>query len=211
MPEALDWRTELARLAQSRPIFHSEADFQHALAWEVHLEHPSLSVRLEYKPYPAERFYVDLWLRGAAGATAVELKYLTRGLKVLVGGEQFVLADQAAQDISRYDVIKDVTRVERLVSDGLVASGTVIVLTNDSAYWKQSERVTVDQAFRLAEGGVLAGNLAWSPSAGAGTTKGREAVLGLRGSYPIHWTDCSIVDPSHPYGRIRCLIFEVGR
>lgn len=25
----------LSRLAKKRPIFHSEADFQHALAWEV--------------------------------------------------------------------------------------------------------------------------------------------------------------------------------
>ena len=26
----------LEALAEQRPIFHSEADFQHAIAWEIH-------------------------------------------------------------------------------------------------------------------------------------------------------------------------------
>ena len=31
----------IGRLAQTRPIFHSEADFQHSFAWEFHLCHPT--------------------------------------------------------------------------------------------------------------------------------------------------------------------------
>jgi hypothetical protein len=40
----------LGALALKRPIFHSEADFQHAVAWEIHSRRPELSVRLEFRP-----------------------------------------------------------------------------------------------------------------------------------------------------------------
>ena len=52
----------LAGLSSSRPVFHSEADFQHALAWELHHAHPDVSVRLEYKPVASERVYIDIRL-----------------------------------------------------------------------------------------------------------------------------------------------------
>jgi hypothetical protein len=37
----------LPSLSRERPIFHSEADFQHALAWHIHPRHPDTRVRLE--------------------------------------------------------------------------------------------------------------------------------------------------------------------
>ena len=37
----------LSALAEQRPVFHSEADFQHAFAWEIHQQLPMASVRLE--------------------------------------------------------------------------------------------------------------------------------------------------------------------
>lgn len=40
----------MSQLAGTRPIFHSEADFQHALAWEIQNQHPQAAVRLEYRP-----------------------------------------------------------------------------------------------------------------------------------------------------------------
>ena len=36
----------LTDLAEKRSIFHSEADFQHALAWEMHRR--EYDIRLEY-------------------------------------------------------------------------------------------------------------------------------------------------------------------
>ncbi len=41
----------MADLAAHRPIFHSEADFQHALAWQIHEAMPDCEIRLEW-PYP---------------------------------------------------------------------------------------------------------------------------------------------------------------
>ena len=91
----------MAGLSKSRPIFHSEADFQHALAWQIHEEIPDCQVRLEFNLLPAQgkRLYLDIWLR--ALGVAIELKYPTRKLELEWESEPFGLRNQAAQDIRR--------------------------------------------------------------------------------------------------------------
>lgn len=39
----------LSTLSVKRPIFHSEADFQHSLAWEIREHYPESEIRLETK------------------------------------------------------------------------------------------------------------------------------------------------------------------
>lgn len=41
----------LDELASTRPIFHSEADFQHALAMLIARQHPTARLRLETRPH----------------------------------------------------------------------------------------------------------------------------------------------------------------
>ena len=67
----------MSRLSASRPVFHSEADFQHALAWESHQTWPQQLVRLETRP--AKGIHLDVLLidRLAGREVALELKYLT--------------------------------------------------------------------------------------------------------------------------------------
>ena len=178
----------MASLARERPVFHSEADFQHALAWHWQQRSPEAVVRLEYRlPLPGERAYADLWVREGGETVCVELKYWTRSLNVQVGDEAFTLADQAAQDLGRYDFIKDVGRVERLVDAGHATRGHVVALTNDQGYWNQPRLGTVDAAFRLHEGRTLGGELAWADHAGIGTTATRQRVLRLAQEYQCHW------------------------
>ena len=54
----------MAKLSKRRQIFHSEADFQHALAWEIHLANPDCQVRLEFSPFPDDEraMLLDIWL-----------------------------------------------------------------------------------------------------------------------------------------------------
>ncbi|MEX2203180.1 MAG: hypothetical protein WD965_03735 [Actinomycetota bacterium] len=73
-----DLGTTMKALAEERPVFHSEADFQHALAWALQRQYQAGSVRLDYKPFPEERFYLDMWIRVGDEACAFELKYPTR-------------------------------------------------------------------------------------------------------------------------------------
>ncbi len=67
----------LRQLALQRPLFHSEADFQHALAWELHNRLPEARVRLEL---PMEQFdrkrYLDISLsHDGRGSTARDARY----------------------------------------------------------------------------------------------------------------------------------------
>lgn len=141
---------------------------------------------------------------------AIELKYKTRALRAHIGSEHFALRSQSAQDLGRYDFIKDIGRVENVVADRAPrASGYAILLTNDPSYWTQSRNDnTYDVNFRLHEGSTLQGSLEWAPGASEGTRRGREDLLQLRRSYPLRWQDYS-----HPaegsYGRFRYLVVEV--
>jgi hypothetical protein len=206
---ALDFKQLMAGLAKERPIFHSEADFQHALAWQIHTDHPGAQIRLEKRPERGIR--LDLLVKLDDESVAVELKYLVSRVDQIVMGERFNLPNQSAQDISRYDFLKDVARVERFVADGIADRGVAIALSNDQGYWRTGTKLDpVDLMFRLNEGRAISGELIWGTLAGAGTTKGREMPLTLTGRYQCTWEDYSSIERSS--GRpivFRYLLFEV--
>ncbi len=180
----LDINSLMADLSSHRQIFHSEADFQHALAWRIHETVPECRVRLEYPFFDEERRkYLDIWIpdRGIA----IELKYHTRKLELAWDGESFALRDQAAQDILRYDSLKDIQRLERLISErDACKAGFAVLLTNNPLLWDAARSLpgNIDAAFHLHEGHRIQGELAWSGRAGAGTTKNRESPIPLKGS-----------------------------
>jgi hypothetical protein len=191
-------------------VFHSEADFQHALAWVAHRCEPNLRVRLETRLGPRTRLDLLLSRPDVGTNFAIELKYLTAGWTGSWDGEQFQLLNQGAQDISAYDVVKDIQRVERFVDNRLGWTGAVVVLTNDPSYWKQPghTRQTNAHAFRIYDSNQLVGVRAWGPNTGEGTRKGRDVDLDLWGEYVCHWSDYSQLED--PRGRFRLLTFTVG-
>ena len=196
------------RLSSLRPIFNMEKDFQLALGWEIQKKFPDWSVRFEHKPTNLkDRIFVDLWIKGDQ-TSAIELKYKTRKLDVNVKGESFNLLDQSAQDIGRYDFLKDVERLENIVSTHNNVKGYAVILTNDSAYWKSPTTETVDAEFRMHEGRILNGELAWGTEAGAGTMRKREKPIKLTGTYKLSWKDYSQVS-STSYGKFRYLFLEI--
>src|SRR6266516_88384 len=170
----VDLEGVLAALAVQRPVFHSEPDFQHSLAWQIKLAHPQAQIRLETRP--KRGVHLDILIRLGCTRTAIEVKYLVAGMHATVGEEQFDLPHQSANDISRHDVVKDITRVEAVVADGYAEQGCVLVLSNDRSYWQPAARQdTIDAAFRLHEGRILQGTLGWAARAGKGTTTGRNS------------------------------------
>ena len=185
-----DLMTSLARV---RGLFHSEADFQHALAWQIHEASPQSRVRLEVNVAPAagRRMYLDIWL--PEERIAIELKYLTRRLDLTHGGERFALRDHGAQDLGRYDFLKDVRRIELMRSmPGVCRAGYAVLLTNDHLYWSApGRRDTVDTALRIHEGREISGELAWSERAGRGTVQSRESPIELEDSYSLRWREYS--------------------
>lgn len=188
-----DTEQALLELATDRTIFHSEADFQHALAWSIRHKIPDLSVRLEVPiRTDSSSEHLDLLVSYKDQSIAVELKYKTRQLSFQHGKENFDLTQQGAQDSGRYDFLADIARLERFVAEKRVTAGCAILLTNDRSYWSNSKRIgAVDENFRLTEGRELHGSLAWQAHASAGTTRNRTKPITLRGKYTVTWRDYS--------------------
>ncbi len=208
---AIDIHALMGGLAGKRPVFHSEADFQFALAWEIK-EATGNDVRLEFPPFPEERMYLDIWI--PAIGTAVELKYLTRELAVTAASEPFSLRNQGAQDLGRYDFLKDVYRLERVIeSTPGERRGIAVLVTNDSLYWKPpNQEDTIDAEFRVHQDRELPRKMRWSERASIGTTKGRESPIILTDSYICKWRDYGRpVVSNAKNARFRYLALEVSR
>ncbi|MBK6414181.1 MAG: hypothetical protein IPF76_14685 [Sphingopyxis sp.] len=198
----------MSRLSARRPVFCSEADFQHELAYELRRADPDLGVRLEQPLGSGMRGAIDILLIGEH-RHALELKYLCKGMTATIDDEVTILRHQGAHDIRRYDVCKDILRMERY-AERTGHGAAVLVLSNDPAYWQPRRRNdTVDAAFDLADQRQLGGTLGWGATAGAGTTKGRESVLEIHGSYPLVWRDYSDLDCRG--GRFRFLWVPVAK
>jgi hypothetical protein len=198
-------------LADQRPLYHSEADFQHAFAWEIHRQLTNDAVRLEL-PFvtPAKVLHLDFWATSEGKSIAVELKYKTRTLSIQLNDEQFNLANHSAQDCGRYDFIKDIQRLEQIRLHHKNNVGYAILLTNDSSYWIRSrDSHTVDAAFRLEQGRILNGVFKWDESASPGTKRGREEPIELKSHYELQWNDYSQIS-STSYGVFRYLAIKVG-
>lgn len=199
----------LQELAGLRPAFHSEADFQLALAWTIQTRHPSARIRLEQRVLDQPRIELDILVMLDGLRMATELKYLRARLDATVDTERFTLS-LGAPDLERYDTIKDITRIERLLAEDVIDAGAVIALSNNPAFWSRSSsgKPTGYDQFRLHDGTTLTGTVDWGASAGPGTRRNREVAHTLRGTYPLRWWPYSRVAESSG-GEFRALIVQV--
>ena len=199
-------------LAECRPIFHSEADFQHALAWHIKESMPSCEVRLEWKPPLEDSWHIDIWL--PTFATAIELKYPTRApFDICHNGERFKL-EKHPSPRARYSFVKDIGRIERMVAEcDDVEHGFAVLLTNRKSLWKAPRpdwQGTYDAEFRLHEGRKLSSELSWRPGSANLKNKRRKYPIRLQNTYSIQWSDFSSFYV-HENSRFRYLAVEVGK
>lgn len=189
----LDIHSLMSGLASRRPVFHSEADFQHELAWEIRAIHDDCPVRLEFPPFPdlVKRMAIDIWL--SSMEIPIELKYHTRKLEQTEGDERFSLA-LGARDVMRYDFLKDIQRIERVVEDYSSAyRGFAVLLTNDPLLWEPPTRTdVVDAEFHIYDGRRIGDSkMHWSNDASDGTKRSREEPIMLSRSYILNWQNYS--------------------
>ncbi len=207
-----DWLVRVpalvSQLAMQRPVFHSEADFQHALAWLIAREMPEAGPRLEVPLFGDSRDRVDIVVRTSSGLVPIELKYWQAPLTWTADdGEQFRLVNQSAQDMHRAAFAKDIMRIERAIAEHRGPEGWVVALTNDSSYWRPGRSLAgSDAAFRLNEGRELRGRLEWRAGTSSNTTKGTLDIE-LKGRYPCHWAPYSHVTSAR--GEFRTLVIRV--
>lgn len=181
-------------LSKERPVFYSEADFQHALAWKIHENYPEMNIRLERRiELDSKEIYVDIYLQDKVGRVGlIELKYKTKSVEIVINEERYKLKDQKSQDTSRYDFIKDVSRLEKCVDKLPNAIGYAIFLTNDPLYWKLPRKLdTNDKDFRIHEGKIIQGTLKWKDGTARGTIKGREEPIILKRAHKLSWKNYS--------------------
>jgi hypothetical protein len=213
---ATDLDQLMTQLAEERPVFHSEADFQHALAWTIRSTLPNCDIRLEKRLVAnGETMHVDMCLEEEGSNCVAELKYKVRKLEVAVADEHFALADQGAQPLFRYDFVKDIRRLESIVAAGQYAAGWAIMLTNNCQYWNRPRKSDAcDATFRIHDGAILGpGALAWREGTGEGTMRSREAAIPIDGSYDMRWRDYSdlreLGGSDSPAGEFRYLLVQV--
>ncbi len=202
----------MATLAKERPLFHSEADFQHTMAWEIHCRLPDTSVRLEYPVvHDGRQMHIDIWVGNRDGGVAVELKCETRALACNDRGEVYELSKHGAYPQGRYDFLRDIQRVEHVALNRGGCAAHAVFLTNDSSYWRESAKDDiVDAAFRVHQGRAVSGELKWAEATGDRTMKGREDPIHLQSAYTTDWQRYSAPSDG-PCGEFRYVLASVGR
>lgn len=135
----------MTELAKKRPVFYSEADFQHALAWEIREKYQNINIRLEQRLFISnEKFvYIDLILidKSQGKKIFVELKYKTKNSKIKLktdgyDDEIFELKNHTAHTDNKKLFYHDIDRLEYLVRSNQNSEAYAIFLTNSHLYYK---------------------------------------------------------------------------
>lgn len=200
----------LATMAAERPIFHSEADLQHELAWRYRQARPTACIRLELPArFNHGRASIDMVIHEEATTCFVEIKFKTAHFRTRLHEEDYDLKNHGAKDLGSYDVIKDVCRVESFVRAKPGSCGCVVFITNDPSYWTDTRaKKPIDLDYQLVEGRILQGTLAWQTHAGIGSIRKREEPLVLEHSHPIHWQTYSTL-PDQGANHFRYVCFRI--
>ncbi len=202
-------------LRKKRPLFHSEADFQHALAWEIHKKYPKSEIRLERPMTINENktYHIDIYNRLNSDIIPIELKYKTAPLNKKINDEIFQLKNQLAYPPNEYAFLKDIERIEEIIEllkkKNRISYGFVVFLTNDKRYWEGSkEEEPVDKEFLIYEGRAISSTLRWSVKT-QGAKKGKEAPIVLKGNYIIKWNNYSNLE-NVKNGNFRYIILNIN-
>jgi hypothetical protein len=204
-------KEQICSLIEKRKLFHSEADFQFALAWEIQQSYPNAEVRLEFCPNQFPNMHIDIMVNCNGKCYPIELKYKTLKISAEIENEFYNIKNHGAQDLGRYDFLKDIERVE-LLRDNLngFEKGYAIMLSNDPSYWivKKSDKETVCDKFRIHDGIIKNGNLCWMGTPSVGTIKGREKEIVLSGEYSLLWNEYSSMSDNRN-GKFKYTICEI--
>jgi hypothetical protein len=186
-------------LQQKRTVFHSESDFQFALAWVIKERYKDAKIYLEIPvKVDSQKLYIDIVVELDRKLYPIELKYKTKSFNKKISdefGESYSLKKHSAQTQGRYDYLKDIYRLERILKvDEKYEKGYAVFLTNDKSYCEESPKEdTVDKAFQIYGGREISGLLEWSEEASEGTKKGRDNFE-LSGKYKIDWKNYSQIE-----------------
>lgn len=176
-------------LRQKRPVFHSEADFQFALAWEIKRLYDEAEIRLEVPSNTSIKGRVDIVVRHEGAVFPIELKYLKKMQSFLVNDERFNLVD-GVHDMDMHDCIKDIARLETFQAEmeGFSA-GYALWLTNDPAYWDSEYDAAYYCEFHAPHTSLKTGTMSFKPGSKMSSHPQYGCPITLKGSYTVFWND----------------------
>lgn len=216
----------LDSMGGSLRIFHSEAQFQFALAWEIQLRYTCQVLLEEYTASYSgvkktkKKMYTDIIIKGEEGDTiGLELKYKTDEYNKGI----YHLFKQGATDLGRYDYLSDVHRLELLSKKHKssdieifcpIIKGYAILLTNEHKYWSISHNVatkTIYKEFCIGEQnrpkGLYGTKLDWQLPYTSTVTKERAHAISLSQRYMYQWRD--YCNTGIKNGLFRYMIIEI--
>ena len=214
---SIDMEKIIEKLQGKRQIFCSEADFQLEMAWVIKERYRDAKVRLEYVPAFDDKMHIDILVFISNEWIPIELKYKTKNSKKekmtdQITQEVFNLKNQGAKDIGCYLYLKDIMRIESIKQEvkNNFEEGYAVFLTNDKTYLKSPQNNDcVYKDFSLQHGITKHGELKWAEHTGAGTKKGIEDPIILKGIYKMEWNEFSKVNEERSDGTFYYLVTKI--
>jgi hypothetical protein len=167
----------------AKPLLFSQTEFRDKLAsvmresgYQVHTNRDLGQMK------------IDIWAEKGDEIITLEVRYKTASLDTIHNGKPVSLKNQLARDISRYDYVKDIEKLEQIVLKRSGVKGYALLITNDPLYWNKPKHLNnIDAAFHLHHHRNLHGCLTWGEKAMPGTTINREQPIQLVGEYELNW------------------------
>ena len=214
---SIDMEKIIEKLQGKRQIFCSEADFQLEMAWVIKEMYHDAEVRLEYVPTFNDKMHIDILVFISNKWIPIELKYKTKNSKTekmtdQITQEVFNLKNQGAKDIGCYLYLKDIMRIESIKQEvkNNFEEGYAVFLTNDETYLNPPQNNDcVYKDFSLEHGITKHGELKWAEHTGAGTKKGIEDPIILKGIYKMEWNEFSKVNEERSDGTFYYLVTKI--
>ncbi len=198
----------LKRLGNREQIFHSEAEFQFKLAWEIKEANSDISIDFEF-PFElgidntTHRSEIDLILKNSTSSCAIELKYAKGELEY----NGYDLRGKPSDEC--HEILKDILRMEKYKTKMKKASEAyVLVIANNTSYWKRpSEKVKNAKDMYLTQGITMKPGL-YEYRKGSILQSHTKLNIELSNSYTIDWKDyCTIPAPKN--FKFKYLLLEV--
>ncbi len=153
-----DFEKVVVELSKEKfPLFVSERHLQVAFIIKAKELYPKYDYIPEYVyVYDNTICHVDLMITDGFEYIAVEFKYVVKGGKIQVAGnDKYELKDQSAINIRRHQCVKDIGRLERYLKKDNCVKGYFLLITNMAGFWKGSGGETTDMKFDIKDNSTL--------------------------------------------------------
>ncbi len=208
-----DIQKVLAELAKTNPLFCSELEFQFYLAWkikELYADEYKICIEYPMKSFEGKNRNIDLLLIDSNNAyIPIELKYKPRKFSQVIGGFEYNLKEQGANDLARYGHLNDISRIEYFKKvEKSFKCGYAITITNYERLWQGIlNPQQTDYEFSLEDGiKICSGIKSWHKRKSNYNETENPPVI-LENDYHLKWFDYCNFD--RPNGLFRVLVTEV--